>query len=139
MVRRDLAELIKAGKIESVPPDPEDVAALRSQADAHLVSARTIAESDPAGAFSLTYDSIRKELTALLLEYGFRARSAGSHVVTGQAAAILVPGFDVAGFEQLRVIRIATEYGSDKREPASLTEVEFALVYAEDLRRRING
>ena len=134
MVRNDLAELIKERRIETVARDPQQVAALREQADAHLASSRMIGHTDVAGAFSLAYDSIRKHLTALLLEHGFRAKSAGSHAATGQAAAKLVPGFDTDGFEWLRLVRNATEYGSDKRPGASMADLEDAWEFAAELR-----
>lgn len=133
MVRRELADLIKEGRIESVPPDPDQVAMLREQAARHLVSSRTISGTDPAGAFSLAYDAIRKELTALLLDHGFRARSAGSHTATGQAAAVLIPAFDADGFEWLRTVRIATEYGTDRHTTASAADLERAWRFAEHL------
>jgi len=133
MARRDLADLIREGRIESVPPDPAQVAILREQAVRHLASSRTISGTDPAGAFSLAYDAIRKELTALLLDHGFRARSAGSHTATGQAAAVLLPRFDVDGFEWLRTVRIATEYGTDGRGTATAADLERAWRFADGL------
>ena len=133
MVRRDLADLIREGRIESVPPEPAQVATLREQAVRHLASSRTISETDPAGAFSLAYDAIRKELTALLLDHGFRARSAGSHTATGQAAAILLPKFDTDGFEWLRTVRIATEYGTDGHGTATAADLERAWRFADGL------
>lgn len=133
MVRRDLADLIREGRIESVPPEPAQVAILREQAVRHLASSRTISETDPAGAFSLAYDAIRKELTALLLDHGFRARSAGSHSATGQAAAILLPKFDADSFEWLRTVRIATEYGTDGRGAATPADLERAWRFADGL------
>ena len=133
MVRRELADLIKEGRIESVPPDPAQVAMLREQAARHLVSSRAISDSDPAGAFSLAYDAIRKELTALLLDHGFRARSAGSHTATGQAAAVLLPTFDEDGFEWLRTVRIATEYGTDNHGTATAADLRRAWRFAARL------
>ena len=137
MVRQDLAELIRERRIETVPPDPEQVALLREQSAAHLASSRLIGQTDPAGAFSLAYDAIRKQLTATLLDHGFRARSAGSHTATGQAVAILLPHFDADGFEWLRTVRIATEYGSDKHPTATLADLDRAWKFAEGLARQL--
>ena len=134
MVRRQLVDLIKERRIESVMADPQQVALLREQAGAHLTSSRMIGHTDVAGAFSLAYDSIRKELTALLLEHGFRAKSAGSHSATGQAASRLLEGFDTDGFEWLRLVRNATEYGSDKRPGATLDDLQDAWEFAAELR-----
>ncbi|AQP43737.1 hypothetical protein [Tessaracoccus flavus] len=133
MVRQDLADLIRERRIETVARDPEQVALLREQARAHLQSSRMIGHTDPAGAFSLAYDSIRKQLTALLLDHGFRAKSAGSHAATGQAAAKLLKGFDTDGFEWLRLVRNATAYGSDKQPPAGLADLEDAWEFASEL------
>lgn len=133
MVRKELADLIKERRIETVARDPQQVALLREQAKAHLASSRMIGHTDVAGAFSLAYDAIRKELTALLLDHGFRAKSAGSHAATGQAASRLLKGFDVVGFEWLRLVRNATEYGSEKRPGASMQDVEEAWQFAAEL------
>jgi hypothetical protein len=133
MGRQELADLIREGRIESVPPDPAQVAMLREQAARHLVSSHTISETDLAGAFSLAYDAIRKELTALLLDHGFRARSAGSHTATGQAAAVLLPTFDEDGFEWLRTVRIATEYGTDSHGTATAADLQRAWRFAARL------
>ena len=133
MVRNDLADLIKERRIETVARDPQQVALLREQSKAHLASSRMIGHTDPEGAFSLAYDAIRKQLTALLLDYGFRAKSAGSHAATGQAAAKLLPNFDSEGFEWLRIIRNATAYGSEKHPPATMNDLEDAWEFAADL------
>ena len=139
MVRKELADLIKERRIETVEKDPRQVAVLREQAKAHLASSRMIGHTDVAGAFSLAYDSIRKELTALLLDHGFRAKSAGSHAATGQAAAKLVKGFDTNGFEWLRLVRNATEYGSDKHPGATMQDLEDAWEFARDLQGLMEG
>lgn len=136
-VRQQLADLIRQRRIETVAKDPRQVAALREQARAHLASSRMIGHTDVAGAFSLAYDSIRKELTALLLEHGFRAKSAGSHAATAQAVAKLIPGFDTEGFEWLRLVRNATEYGSDRRPGATLQDLEDAWEFARELREQL--
>lgn len=133
MVRKELADLIKERRIETVEKDPQQVAVLREQAKAHLASSRMIGHTDVAGAFSLAYDSIRKQLTALLLEHGFRAKSAGSHAATGQAAAKLIKGFDTDGFEWLRLVRNATAYGSDKHPPAGLADLEDAWAFFAEI------
>lgn len=136
-VRQQLADLIRQRRIETVAKDPRQVAALQEQARAHLASSRMIGHTDVAGAFSLAYDSIRKELTALLLEHGFRAKSAGSHAATAQAVAKLIPGFDTEGFEWLRLVRNATEYGSDRRPGATLQDLEDAWEFARELREQL--
>lgn len=133
MVRNELADLIKERRIETVARDPQQVALLREQAAAHLASSRMIGHTDAAGAFQLAYDSIRKQLTALLLDHGFRAKSAGSHAATGQAAARLVRGFDAEGFEWLRIVRNATAYGSEKQPAATMADLEDAWDFSRDL------
>ncbi|HJE51653.1 MAG TPA: hypothetical protein K8V15_06710 [Tessaracoccus flavescens] len=132
-MRRKLAELIRERRIETVARDDAQVAKLLEQSAAHLASSRMIGHTDPEGAFSLAYDSIRKQLTAILLDHGFRAKSAGSHAATGQAVSILLKGFDVEGFEWLRLVRNATEYGSDKRPSATLADLEEAWEFAAEL------
>ena len=132
-MRRELADLIKERRIETVARDPQQVALLREQAGAHLASSRMIGHTDAAGAFQLAYDSIRKQLTAVLLDHGFRAKSAGSHAATGEAASRLLPGFDVEGFEWLRIIRNATAYGSEKQPPATMADLEDAWEFSREL------
>lgn len=133
MDRDDLADLIRERRIESVAADMAQAASLHEQARAHLASSRLIGHTEVAGAFSLAYDSIRKRLTALLLEHGFRARSAGSHAATAQATERLLPGFDTTGFEVLRMVRNATEYGSRTQPGATMADVETAWEFAEEL------
>ncbi|SHJ33940.1 hypothetical protein SAMN02745244_02282 [Tessaracoccus bendigoensis DSM 12906] len=133
MLRDELADLIRERRLETVALDPDQARLLHKQAAAHLASSRMIGHTDVAGAFSLAYDAIRKELTALLLEHGFRAKSAGSHSSTAQAARKLLKGFDSDGFEWLRLVRNATEYGSGKRPGATMEDVEAAWEFAVEL------
>ena len=138
MLRDDLADLLRERRIETVAADPDQAGLLREQAAAHLASSRMIGHTDVAGAFSLAYEAIRKQLTALLLEHGFRAKSAGSHSATAQAAAKLLKGFDADGFEWLRLVRNATSYGSERRPGATMEDVEAAWEFAADLERLLH-
>ena len=95
MVRRELADLIKEGRIESVPPDPAQVAMLREQAARHLVSSRAISESDPAGAFSL----------------------AGASLAPGDSCTATVT-VAVAGAGSFRNVISATAVSNDQAVPA---------------------
>lgn len=68
-------DLIRTGRLERVTPDRSQAMRFLDQAGRHLRSARGLLEEDPAGAFSLLYDGIRKSLTAHLAAHGLRVRS----------------------------------------------------------------
>lgn len=128
-----IAKLERTKRLERVEKDPEQVRALRQAAARHMSSSQVIAESDVAGAFSLAYDAARKAMTALILHHGYRTRGGGAHMTTGEAAAILVPGIDVDGFEWMRLTRNATEYGSDKHPSATMADLDEAWEVAGEI------
>lgn len=133
----EFGKLIKSNRLEKVASDDAQVALLRDQARTHLTSSRMIGDTDPAGAFGLAYDSVRKAMTALLLEHGFRTRGAASHSTVGRAIASLVDNFDIESFEWMRIVRNATEYGSDTQPSATPADLEEAWQTAEELLAQI--
>ena len=51
-----------------------------------MLSARSLTEDDPAGAFQMVYDAARKACSALLAVQGLRATSRGGHIAVRDAA-----------------------------------------------------
>jgi hypothetical protein len=82
-----IKELIAAGNLEKVAPSLEAARGFLAQAAGHINSARTVANADPTGAYSLLYDAARKSLAAVLQAQGLRATSKGGHYVIQEAIA----------------------------------------------------
>jgi len=105
------------------------------QARLDLSSARILIDTNPVGAFMLTYDAARKALTAILANQGLRPMgSEGGHaVLLDVALAQLDPplGDDLWEFDWMRRIRNNSAYPSPERTVASAADVAEALPAAE--------
>lgn len=105
------------------------------QARLDLSSARILIDTNPVGAFMLTYDAARKALTAILANQGLRPMgSEGGHaVLLDVVLAQLDPpmGDDLREFDWMRRLRNDSAYPSPDRKVASATDVEDALPAAE--------
>ncbi len=105
------------------------------QARLDLSSARILVDTNPVGAFMLTYDAARKALTAILANQGLRPMgSEGGHaVLLDVVLAQLDPpmGDDLREFDWMRRLRNDSAYPSPDRKVASATDVEDALPAAE--------
>ncbi|MHB1473433.1 MAG: HEPN domain-containing protein [Dermatophilaceae bacterium] len=105
------------------------------QARLDLSSARILHDTNPVGAFMLTYDAARKALTAILANQGLRPMgSEGGHaVLLDVVLAQLDPplGDDLREFDWMRRLRNDSAYPSPDRKVASATDVEDALPAAE--------
>ena len=101
------------------------------QARLDLSSARILIDTNPVGAFMLTYDAARKALTAILANQGLRPMgSEGGHAVLLDVVfAQLDPplGDDLREFDWMRRLRNDSAYPSPDRKVASATDVEDAL------------
>lgn len=119
-------------EVEAVPVDLAVVRALRQQAAQHLVSARTIADTDPEGAFALAYDASRKAALAACAAAGVRPRGPAHHAVTFDAALRVVQS------RRARVdvtrIQAALDAGTDLRRVRSGTEYRGEVVAPHDVR-----
>lgn len=112
--RDALDGMIARGELEQVPASREHAELLLAQAQRHLDSARTIAGTDPAGAYQLLY-AARKALAAVLENEGLRATSRGGHIAVREAvSAQLDPplGGIFRPFDRLRRRRNQAEYPS---------------------------
>lgn len=105
---------LASGELEVVTASDELGQRLLVEATAHLVSARTISESDPAGAYQLAYDAARKACSALLAVQGLRATTRGGHIAVQEAVRDQFGGEGgVAAFRafpRLRRTRAGAEY-----------------------------
>lgn len=113
--RAEIERLLAVHELQQVPASREHADRLMSQARTHLISAATLCETDPEGAYALAYDAARKALTAVLENQGLRPTSAGGHLVVYQAArAQLNPplGDALRPFDRMRRRRRDAEYPS---------------------------
>jgi hypothetical protein len=112
--RADVEDLLSKRELEKVPPSPELGARLLEDAAQHIESAKKIAESDPAGAYSMAYDGARKASAALLAIEGLRATSSGGHIAIQDAVEAQFNGRGghpaFKEFKRLRRTRNAREY-----------------------------
>lgn len=75
-----IEELVNRGRLERVPADPALGDGFMNESKRHLASAKSIAKSDPDGAYALLYDAARKAVTGHMLANGYRAKNMqGSH------------------------------------------------------------
>lgn len=129
-------ELVKAGYLQRVPASKRQALALIADARRHLVSAETIAETDPQGAYSLAYDGARKAMAAVYEAQGLRATSFGGHVVLHDAAeAQFEPplGHLFRPFNRMRVRRNQVEYVSAENPLVTTEEALRDIVLARRL------
>lgn len=71
------AELVTLGSLERVPRNATAVAAWVNDARRHVASAKRLAVDDPRLAYAACHDAIRKALTGLLAQRGFRPVGGG--------------------------------------------------------------
>ena len=138
MGEKELRRLRSEGVIEKVEPDMETARQELDGARRHLVSATLIAAEDPAAAFAVGYDAMRKAVSAHLRNGGYRVtKGTGHHHRTGQYAMAALDHLDVAenieAFDDLRQLRNQSEYDALMVGPAEVAEIlshAYALVAA---------
>jgi hypothetical protein len=113
-----IRHLLASGDLQQVTATREAADALLAAATRHLDSARSLATTDPEGAYSLLYDAARKSLAAVLQVQGLRATSRGGHYALEQATRAQFtappPSEAFRPFGRLRRARNRVEY-----EPAT--------------------
>lgn len=119
--------LVAEGVIERVSEDVQTGLADLDAARTHLESAAAIAENDPAGAFSLAYDAMRKSIVAHMRANGLRVRSqTGAHYHTGRYGIAALAGLGVdtqlGTFDTLRRTRNQSEYRGALVNAADVSE-----------------
>ena len=128
--------MLATGDLERVPASAELAEELVRQGSAHLVSARHIANDDPAGAFQLLYDAARKSLCAVLENQGIRATSHGGHLAVLEAVtAQLDPplGRILRPVDRLRRQRNNAEYPSPDTPRLTSDDVLRDIPKVEDI------
>jgi hypothetical protein len=121
-----VARLVDAGELERVTASRSQAGDMLEAARRHLGSARAIAESDPLGAYVLTYDSARKAIAGILEAQGLRATSRGGHIVLYDAAlAQFDPpmGSLIRPFNRMWARRNQVEYASSENPEVTTQEV----------------
>jgi hypothetical protein len=114
----ELEALVREGRIDRVEADPDAARDRLEEARRHLDSAGLIAETDPAGAYSLLYDAARKAVDAHMLMSGYRVSKSrlGAHEATARyAASVLGSGPHAESarrFDRMRRNRNRSEYGA---------------------------
>jgi hypothetical protein len=134
--RATLDGMISRGELERIPPSREHSHLLLAQALRHLLSARAIAASDPAGAYQLLYDAARKSLAAVLENQGLRSTSRGGHIaVLDAVSAQLDPplGAILRPFDRLRRRRNQAEYPSANQPGFHPDDVERDLPKVQEI------
>jgi HEPN domain-containing protein len=125
--RAEIDALVAAGRLERVAANHEHARHTIEQALLDLSSARVLIDTNPVGAFSLTYDAARKALTAVLANQGLRPKgSEGGHaVLLDVVLAQLDPplGNDLREFDWMRHLRNDSAYPSPERSVASRADV----------------
>ena len=134
---RDVVDdLLARGRLTRVTPNRDLAEALVTQARAHLVSSAAVVDADPAGAFTLVYDAVRKALTAILMNQGLRAGGDGAHAVLLEVVlAQLNPplGATFRPFSWMRPLRNHTQYPAPDHPTAQAEDVEEAIPAAADI------
>lgn len=98
MNEEELRKLLAERAIEPVEPDPMTALQELEAARAHLESADRICDDDPSGAFAMSYDAMRKAISAHMRAQGYRAtKGQGHHHRTGRYALAALAD---AGIEQ---------------------------------------
>lgn len=117
--------LLRNGSIEAVVADPAEAGRGLDASEKHIESARTIAESDPVGAYQMTYDATRKALAAILLAHGLRGTARGGHVAVIDAAREVIDVQDGSlnrRLHSMRRMRNQAEYGEMPVSAADLVD-----------------
>lgn len=127
-------EMLDAGRLESVEPDAESAEAAREESSQHLESARTIAESDPNGAYQLAYDAARKAVMASMRREGVRVRRGeGAHAIAAEYAGHQLDHDLGRRLDAMRRRRNRSEYGTaffGREEVLEAVETAEALLAA---------
>lgn len=133
--RADIEQLLDAGRLTRVTASRELADQYLESARRHLASARSLAESDPEGAFQLAYDCARKSLAAILLNQGLRASGEGAHATIQQAVAAQLGGSDLIRdrFGWLRRERNLNEYPTADAKLADSADAVDAIAIAGEI------
>ncbi|WP_147463460.1 HEPN domain-containing protein [Cellulomonas triticagri] len=122
--------LLSRGRLERVEPSVTSAGFLVAEARRHVVSAGTLAETDPSMAFVAAYDGARKAMTAVLAAQGLRAAAGeGGHTVLLDALRSQFPDDRevLQQFDWMRATRNATAYPDSDHPTATRADVVEAV------------
>jgi len=127
-----IEELVRAGHLEKVPPQPQFASEVLIVCDTHIQSAKKLALDDPISSLQTAYDAARKALTSILHAQGLRPTSRGGQIAVAQAiTAQMGAGTSIgARFDRLRRARNGNEYPSPETRPTSTEDAEAAIEVA---------
>jgi hypothetical protein len=134
--RECIERMLADGELQRVPASREQADRLVIQARAHLASAITICNADPAGGYALAYDAGRKALTAILENEGLRPTTRGGHLAVLEAVrAQLDPpmGRLMRRFNRMRARRHDVEYPPTDSPEITADDVQEDGKTAQDL------
>lgn len=133
-------ELIDQGELEEVEPSVEIARRLLADAEQHVTSARTIADTgDLTGAYQLAYDALRKAGASLLAVQGLRATTRGGHIAV-QHAVIAQFGNGISefrSFSRIRRNRNRFEYPGDSASEPTEDDLNDALQIASEVAGKV--
>jgi hypothetical protein len=118
--------LIDDGELQRVTASPAQAEAMLNDARRHLASAKSIAPTDPTGAYVLAYDAARKAIASILEAEGLRATTKGGHIVlfdTAMAQFDPPLGKLIRPFNRMRARRNQVEYASSSSPAVTTDEV----------------
>jgi hypothetical protein len=131
--RARVEQLLAAGELERVTPDPTVARRLLTDTAKHLDTATTAIDGeDQSGAYQLAYDALRKSAAALLAVQGLRATSRGGHLAV-QDAVTAQFGNTVRSFKSFSRIRRARnsfEYPDTDTGGPNIDDVQDAIATA---------
>jgi len=133
VVKMDLAELKRLGKIRKIPIDKKQINNLIKLSKRDLDFAEEVKDKNPDWVFSIAYSSILQMSRALLYSYGYDTDELELHKTTLDFVAIILGekyGEIVNTFDRLRRKRNATIY--DEAGIISEYEAKFAIKTAKD-------
>ncbi len=127
--RRWLTDALATGKVSRVKPNSARSNDLLIQTQRHVVSARSLADSDPTLALAACHDAVRKAIDADAGANGLRFENiAGSHRTTLDSAATQLEGAvaddDLRDADRLRQRRHGAEYGELPAGSVNAEEIE---------------
>lgn len=114
--REEIVAMLDRRELTQLTANMELAERLLAAARMHLLSAESIADTDPYLAYAAVHDAVRKSLAAMLQAQGLRATTQGGHLAVQNAikaqfgasmGALLRP------MDRIRITRHEAEYPSE--------------------------
>jgi hypothetical protein len=122
--REAILEMLDRAELTKVTADRDLATEMVGVAVRHLVSADTLAASDPTLAYAAVHDAIRKSMAAVLQAQGLRATTRGGHLAIQTAFEVQFGrsmGNYLRSVNRIRIRRHELEY---PREPSAVDAAE---------------